>query len=90
MSSTYENAKSGEFLPGIMLPPHVHGLLRKRLSEIEVSDTIINCLIAQARAESLVEALAALKAVSVEALVRLGNIIEHSTQARLEEIRAHG
>lgn len=90
MSSSYGNAKSGEFLPGIMLAPHVHGLLRKRLSEIEVSDTVINCLIAQASAESLVEALAAFKAVSAEAIERLCKIIEHSTRARLEEISVQG
>ncbi|POF88235.1 hypothetical protein BGP80_09745 [Pseudomonas putida] len=76
----------GEFLPGITLPAQVHGLLRQRLSEIEVSDTPTNCLIAQVRAESLVEALAAMKAVSKEGCERLFKIIMHSAGARLEEL----
>ncbi|WP_253753995.1 hypothetical protein [Pseudomonas sp.] len=86
MSSRHDNAKAGEFLPGIIMPPEIHGLLRKRLAQIETADSAVNCLIAQARAESLVEALEVLKAISAQAIERLYEVVEHSTQARLAEL----
>lgn len=84
------NAKSGEFLPGIIMPPEIHGLLRRRLAQIEIAESTVNCLIAQARAESLVEALEVLKAIPAQAIERLYNLVEHSTQARLAEIGDQG
>ncbi|MFJ2526177.1 hypothetical protein D3C76_344540 [compost metagenome] len=90
MSGHYGNSKAGEFLPGIIMPPEIHGLLRKRVTEIEICDTAVNCLIAQARAESLVEALEVLKAIPAQAIERLYNLVEHSTQARLAEIGGQG
>lgn len=90
MSSPYDNAQPGEFLPGIIMPPEIHGLLRRRLTQIEVADSAVNCLIAQARAESLVEALEVLKAIPAQAIERLYNLVEHSTQARLAEIGGQG
>ncbi|WP_110993130.1 hypothetical protein [Pseudomonas sichuanensis] len=86
MSSRYGSAQPGEFLPGIIMPPAIHGLLRKRLAQIESADSAVNCLIAQARAESLVEALEVLKAISDQAIERLYEVVEHLTQARLAEI----
>ncbi|MFV7440986.1 hypothetical protein ACLPJF_24590 [Pseudomonas vlassakiae] len=68
------------------MPPEIHGLLRKRVAEIEVSDTATNCLIAQARAESLVEALEVLKAIPAAAVERLYLVIVHSADARLAEL----
>jgi len=44
----------------IIMPPENHGLLRRRVAQVEVSDPAVNCLIAQAWAESLVEALGVL------------------------------
>lgn len=88
MSSPYDNAQPGEFLPGIIMPPEIHGLLRRRLAQIEGADSAVNCLIAQARAESLVEALEVLKAVPAEAVERLYLVIENSTKARLAELGA--
>ncbi|MEW5606512.1 hypothetical protein [Pseudomonas juntendi] len=70
------------------MPPEIHGLLRKRVTEIEVSDTAVNCLIAQARAESLVEALEILKAVDRQAVERLYVMIENMALARLAELGA--
>lgn len=90
MSSPYGNAQPGEFLPGIIMPPEIHGLLRRRLAQIEIADSAVNCLIAQARAESLVEALEVLKAIPAQAIERLYNLVEHSTQARLAEIGDQG
>ncbi|WP_282361229.1 hypothetical protein [Pseudomonas sp. PS01300] len=86
MSDRYGRAQPGEFLPGIIMPPEIHGLLRKRVTEIEVSDTAVNCLIAQARAESLVEALEILKAVDRLAVERLYVMIENMALARLAEL----
>ncbi|WP_158255597.1 hypothetical protein [Pseudomonas sp. BRM28] len=54
MSDRYGRAQPGEFLPGIIMPPEIHGPLRKRVTEIEMSDTKLECLVSQARAESLV------------------------------------
>ncbi|WP_286919777.1 hypothetical protein [Pseudomonas sp. UBA6753] len=88
MSGSYGNQKPGEFLPGIIMPPEIHGLLRKRVAEIEVSETAVNCLIAQARAESLVEALEILRAVDSQAVERLYVMIENMAQARLAELGA--
>ncbi|ODB39981.1 hypothetical protein A9L43_15185 [Pseudomonas mosselii] len=68
------------------MPPEIHGLLRRRLAQIETADSAVNCLIAQARAESLVEALEVLKAIPAQAIERLYSLVEHSTQARLAEI----
>ncbi|WP_240349622.1 hypothetical protein [Pseudomonas putida] len=68
------------------MPPEIHGLLRKRIAEIEVSDTGVNCLIAQARAESLVEALEVLKAIPASAIERLYFMIASSAEARLSEL----
>ncbi|WP_236237718.1 hypothetical protein [Pseudomonas faucium] len=90
MSNRYGNAKPGEFLPGIIMPPEIHGLLRRRLAQIESADSAVNCLIAQARAESLVEALEVLKAISAQAIERLYEVVEHSTQATLAELGCQG
>ncbi|MCX2891705.1 hypothetical protein OO258_26110 [Pseudomonas sp. DCB_BI] len=68
------------------MPPEIHGLLRKRVTEIEVSGTAVNCLIAQARAESLIEALEVLKAIPADAIERLYLVIVHSAEARLSEL----
>lgn len=88
MDGRHGTAKPGEFLPGIVMPPEIHGLLRRRVAQIEVSDTPVNCLIAQARAESLVEALEVLRAVPADAIERLYLMIESTTQSRLAELGA--
>lgn len=88
MAGSNSNQPPTEFLPGIIMPPEIHGLLRKRVAEIEVSDTPVNCLIAQARAESLVEALEVVKAIPADAVERLYLMIVHSAQARLAELGA--
>lgn len=77
-------------MPGIIMPPEIHGLLRKRVTEIEVSDNKLECLVAQARAESLVEALEILKAVDRQAVERLYLMIENMALARLAELGAEG
>lgn len=90
MSNRYGNAKPGEFLPGLILPPVIHAQLRKRLTEIAVADSPVNCLIAQARAEGLVEALELLKAVEAAAVERLYLVIDQDATKRLEELSRDG
>ncbi|WP_236192392.1 hypothetical protein [Pseudomonas urethralis] len=80
--------KPGEFIAGITMPPAIHGLLRKRVMEIECCDTAVNCLIAQARAESLVEGLEVLKALEADAIERLYLVVEEAARKRLDELRA--
>lgn len=72
-----------EFLLGIVMPPAIHCLLRRRVAEIEASGTPVNCLIAQARAESLVEALEVLKAIPADAVERLDLMIVQSRKSGL-------
>lgn len=73
-------------LPGIVMPPEIHGLLRRRVTQIDCCDTAVNCLIAQARAESLVEALEVLKALPADAIERLYMVIESATKTRMAEL----
>lgn len=79
-------AQDGEFLPGITIPREIHGLLRQRISEIAICDSAINCLVAQARAESLVEALKVLKILPAEAIERLNILIEDTATVRVSEL----
>ncbi|MGG5288864.1 hypothetical protein [Pseudomonas shirazensis] len=77
-------------MPGIILPPAIHGLLRKRLAELSMCDTAVNCMIFQARTESLVEALEILKAIPARDVQRLYVLIDNMTQDRLAEISGEG
>jgi len=72
------------------LPPLVHGLLRKHLSEISVSDCVEDCLLAQARAEGLIQSLDVLRTVSASAVARLSVLIQHAAQTRLDDLAQHG
>ena len=76
----------GEFMPGLVLPPAYHGVLRKRLTEIDMASSPANCLIAQARAEGLVEALELLEALEVDQIERLYLVVEQPATARLQEL----
>lgn len=78
--------KAGEFMPGLVLPPVFHGVLRKHLTEIEVANSATNCLIAQARAEGMVEALELLKALEAGQIERLYLLIEQTTTVCLQAL----
>ncbi|KPM58115.1 hypothetical protein HB4184_26025 [Pseudomonas putida] len=71
---------NGEFLPGMTLPPSLHGGLRRRLAKISGAIGIGNCLIAQARVEGMVEAL------EPGAIERLYVLVEQTTTVRLQEL----
>ena len=77
---------AGEFIPGLVLPPSYHGVLRKHLTEVQVAISPANCLIAQARAEGMVEALELLKALEADQIERLYLLIEQAAMARLQEL----
>lgn len=77
---------AGEFIPGLILPPAYHGVLRKRLTEIDMTDSLVDCRIAQARAEGMVEALGLLKALEADQIERLYLLIEQAATARLQEL----
>ncbi len=77
---------AGEFMPGLVLPPAYHGVLRQRLTEIKVANSAANCLIAQARAEGMVEALELLKALEADQIERLYLLIEQDATACLQEL----
>ncbi|MBJ9973912.1 hypothetical protein IAE35_02305 [Pseudomonas sp. S75] len=75
-------------MPGIVMPQEIHGLLRKRLTDIDPCDSAVNCLVAQARAEGLVESLEILKAISAQTIERLYLMIEEAALARLANSEA--
>lgn len=75
-----------ELLPGLILPPSYQVVLRRRLADVATSASAANCLIAQARAEGMVEALELLKALEQQQVERLYLLIEQATTARLLEL----
>ncbi|WP_416769528.1 hypothetical protein ACMGT0_20475 [Pseudomonas sp. RHF3.3-3] len=75
-----------EFLPGVVLPAGYHDVLRRRLAEINTADTAVNCLIAQARVEGMVEALEMLKALDSSRIERLYQLEIDTATARLLEL----
>lgn len=77
---------NGEFLPGLVLPAGYHGVLRQRLAEMNNADTAVNCLIAQARAEGMVEALELVQALDSSRIERLYQLVLDTATARLLEL----
>ncbi|MFW4929823.1 hypothetical protein ACOAO8_31215 [Pseudomonas aeruginosa] len=75
-----------ELLPGLILPPSYQVVLRRRLAEVTNATSAANCLIAQARAEGMVEALELLKALDQQQVERLYLLIEQAATARLLEL----
>jgi len=76
-----------ELPAGLVLPPAYHGTLRKRLAEVGCASSAANCLIAQARAEGLVEALeTVIHGIPANHIERLYLLIEDATTARLLEL----
>lgn len=77
-----------ELLPGLVLPAAYHGTLRKRLAEVGTASSSTNCLIAQARAEGLVEALETVtNGINPVHIERLYLLIEAAATARLQELQ---
>lgn len=77
-----------ELLPGLVVPPTFHGIFRQRLAEVGVAVGVGNCLIAQARAEGLVEALECLaQGIPAEQIKRLYLLVERTATERLHELQ---
>ena len=77
---------SAEFLPGIVLPPLIHGMLRKHLTEIQVSSRVQDCVLAQQQAEGVIKALESAGTMSSSAIERLSVLIQDTAQARLANL----
>lgn len=81
---------NNEFLPGLVLPAAYHGVLRQRLAEMANAGTTVNCLIAQARAEGMVEALELVKALDSSRIERLYQLVVDTATARLDVLQREG
>ncbi|WP_210669016.1 hypothetical protein [Pseudomonas protegens] len=84
MSERYRN--TGDLLPGLVLPDGWADQFRKLLARIENADTPVNCLLAQERAEGVVEGLELAKARDADALERLYLLIAGAASMRLQQI----
>lgn len=77
-----------EIVPGLVLPAPFQDTFRKRLIEVQTAGSAVNCLIAQARAEGLVEALETvthgITAIHIE---RLYLLVDDAAAARLAALR---
>lgn len=81
-------ARDGHALvSGLVLPTAYEAALRRRLLDIDQADSAVNCLIAQARAEGLVECLETVThGIPANHIERLYVLIEDATTARLLEL----
>lgn len=84
MSERYRN--SGDLLPGLVLPAGWADRFRTLLARIESADTPVNCLLAQERAEGVVEGLELAKARDESTLERLYLLIGGAASARLQQL----
>ncbi|MDT3750465.1 hypothetical protein [Pseudomonas kurunegalensis] len=77
--------RNGIELPaGLVLPAAYEAALRRRLVDIEGATTPVNCLIAQARAEGMVECLETVThGIPAHHIERLYLLIENVTNQRL-------
>ena len=74
-------------LAAVVLPATYDAALRRRLGDIDQANSAANCLIAQARAEGLTEALESLThGIPANHIERLYLLIEDATTARLLEL----
>lgn len=72
---------------GLVLPAAYEAALRRRLLEIDRASSAANCLIAQARAEGMVECLETLTlGIPASHIERLYLLIEQAATARLQEL----
>ncbi|MFV3292395.1 hypothetical protein ACNFBR_27150 [Pseudomonas sp. NY11955] len=74
---------------GLVLPAAYEAALRRRLADIEDAATPVNCLIAQARAEGMVECLETVThGIPAGHIERLYLVIEDVTNQRLAVLGA--
>ncbi|HGY3554922.1 TPA: hypothetical protein ACNVV3_000916 [Pseudomonas putida] len=75
-----------ELIPGLVLPAGWATELRKLLARIEDADTAVNCLLAQERAEGVVQGLELAKAQDSATIERLYLLIAGAAQNRLQQL----
>ncbi|WP_433690508.1 hypothetical protein [Pseudomonas monteilii] len=74
---------------GLVLPAAYEAALRRRLVDIDDAGTPVNCLIAQARAQGMVECLETVThGIPAEHIERLYLVIEDATNRRLAVLGA--
>lgn len=88
MTERYRN--TGDLLPGLVMPQGWPEHFRKLLARIENADTPVNCLLAQERAEGVVEGLELADARDAETLERLYLLIAGAASVRLQQIGSDG
>lgn len=79
---------SGDLLPRLSLPSGWSDHFRVLLARIEAADTPVNCLLAQERAEGVIEGLELAKAREADAIERLYLLIERVAAHRLGQLGA--
>ncbi|MCJ7854592.1 hypothetical protein [Pseudomonas monteilii] len=78
-----------ELMTCVVLPPAYDAALRRRLADIDKADSAVNCLIAQARAEGMVEGLeTGTHGIPANHIERLYLLIEDAATARLLGLEA--
>lgn len=75
-----------ELIPGLVLPAGWAAELRKLLARIEDADSAVNCLLAQERAEGVVQGIELAKARDPGTIERLYLLIADTGQARLQQL----
>ena len=84
---TYQKGR-GDLLPNLVLPPGWADHIRKLLARIEDADSPVNCLLAQERAEGVVEGLELAVARDAATIERLYLLIAGAALVRLEQLQA--
>lgn len=77
-----------ELIPGLVLPASWVTELRELLARIEDADSAVNCLLAQERAEGVVQGIELVKARDPGTIERLFLLIADTGQARLQQLEA--
>lgn len=78
--------RDDELIPGLILPTGWATELRKLLTRIEDADSAMNCLLAQVRAEGVIQGIELVKARDTATVERLYLLIADTGQARLKQL----
>lgn len=76
----------GELAPNLVLPPDIQRRLRVALASIEVADSPVNCLIAQAKAEGICLGLDIGQVLARHDIQRLEILVDNVACLRLAEL----
>lgn len=76
-----------ELTPGLMMPRAWVFELRKLLDRINRADTVVNCLLAQERAEGVVQGLELSRSRDAATIERLYMLMGETAQSRLMQLQ---